>query len=64
MDSQSPRIIEGRHAHPAEVALLESFRQELPKQVERCDDLAKELLKLELAIAGIGVCPSPTGAWP
>ena len=36
-----------------EVALFEACREEIVKQVERLDDLGKELIKIELIIPGI-----------
>nr|VFJ92026.1 MAG: hypothetical protein BECKLFY1418A_GA0070994_102010 [Candidatus Kentron sp. LFY] len=46
-------IVTTELATSAEVAFSEACHQEIIKQAERLDDLAKELLKLELIIPGI-----------
>ena len=43
----------GKPVSPADQALLDAYYQEPVKQADRFVDLAKELLKLELAIPGI-----------
>jgi hypothetical protein len=43
----------GKPVSPAEQALLDAYYQEPVKQADRFVDLARELLKLELAIPGI-----------
>lgn len=40
-------------SQPGDRALLDAYYQEPVKQAERFADLAKELLKLELAIPGV-----------
>ena len=46
-------ILSGQPPQPGDKALIEAYHQAIIKQADRYDDLAKELLKLELAIPGI-----------
>jgi hypothetical protein len=45
--------LSGKPVSPADQALIDAYHQEPVKAAERFVDLAKELLKLELAIPGI-----------
>jgi hypothetical protein len=47
------KILAGQPPNPADKVLIDAYRQDLVKQADRYDDLAKELIKLELAIPGI-----------
>ena len=49
----NPEILSGQPPQPADEALLKAYRDAVIKQADLYVDLAKELLKLELAIPGI-----------
>ena len=46
-------IYEGQPPQANDTALIEAFQQEIVKQSDRFDAMAKELFKLELAIRGL-----------
>lgn len=64
------KIISGQPPRPGDTTLVEKFQEEIVKQVDRLDDLAKELFKLEMLIPGLFVTvlkliDKPTvPAWP
>ena len=47
------KILAGQAPNPGDKILMDAYRQDLVRQADRYDDLAKELIKLELAIPGI-----------
>jgi hypothetical protein len=51
--SSNPAIKTRPPSSPNDIALLEKFSNEIVKQSDRLDDLAKQLFTLELAIPGI-----------
>ena len=49
-------------AHPGDKILIDAYQQEIIKQSERFEAIAKDLLQLELAIPGLYVAAKCGGA--